>query len=354
MNENIIHIAVDLGYGYVKALSSDGERVIFPTIVGTGGGVEIGGFMTENKNDIKNIHIIYKGKDYFVGELAKESRSSSRVFEQDRINHEYTNILLNVAIQILTKGKTNKVRLSTGLPLGYYSSQAKKFRESLLGMQPTIKWKSGNLSGKNIQNYIVDSVVFPQGVSAIYSALNDNRGAYTHEHLMDSGTIIALIDIGFRTTDFVVVEIQDNGSFSIRKNLSNTIDGGVSDLHREITQYYKSQTGGADLNEFHLGRILKNGYLTYRGKRIEFDQVIHDSKSSIATNISDRLKSFWGEESDLFDHVFLAGGGGKLFYEYIKPFLHNQVSLAKDSQFANVIGYYRYGNAYFRRKQVKD
>ncbi|WP_062351306.1 hypothetical protein [Bacillus kwashiorkori] len=88
------------------------------------------------------------------------------------------------------------------------------------------------------------------------------------------------------------------------------LDEGVVNLHQQIKQAYKQQIGGADLNEFHLSRILKNGFITYRGNRLDFANTIESSKQAIATIIADRMKSVWVEEVDFFDAIFLAGGGG--------------------------------------------
>ena len=57
------------------------------------------------------------------------------------------------------------------------------------------------------------ALVFSEGASAIFSALINHDGKYTYPQFMSRGSLIGLIDIGFRTTDFVVVEIQQNGSF---------------------------------------------------------------------------------------------------------------------------------------------
>src|SRR5690625_2728887 len=107
----ITHVAVDLGYGFVKGISSlNGKRCLFPSIVGTGFERNIGNvFSGREEQDLSNMHINYNGEDYFVGELAKESKNSSRIYEQERFKHEYTKILLNVAIQILTHGKESEV-----------------------------------------------------------------------------------------------------------------------------------------------------------------------------------------------------------------------------------------------------
>lgn len=354
MDQKTEHVAIDVGYGFVKGISSSNKRILIPTLIGLGFEQHLGSiFSKDKKENDRNIHIVYNGENYFVGELAKESNVLSRIFEQKRYNHEYFKIILNVAIQLLTGGKTSQVKLSTGLPLSFYQSQAKEARESMLGIQPAIEWKTGTLAGNVLKNNIVDAVLFPQGASAIYSALMNKEGKYIYPELMSEGTMIGLIDIGFRTTDFIVVEIQNDGSFVPRLGLSSTLDNiGVHQLHHEIKMYYKMKTDGADLSEYHLSRVLKNGFLTYKGEKINFSELIEEKKREISTNIADRLKSFWSEESNLFDEIFLAGGGGLLFADTLQSHFNNRLTLIKESQFANAIGYYRYGNSFFNGKKV--
>src|SRR5699024_848801 len=352
LNEQVEHIAVDVGYGYVKAISSLNKRIIIPTLVGTAVENNLGNLF-QNENDMNHIHVNYNGEEYFIGELAKESKKASRIFEQKRYEHDYFRLILNVVIQLMTEGRTSDVNLSTGLPLSFYKAQANEARESLMGLQPTIEWKSGTLAGKSITNNINNAVLFPQGASAIYTALSNREGKYNYPELMMDGTLIGLIDIGYRTTDFIVVEIKEDGSFAPRLGLSSTIDNiGVHSLMHEIKMHYKNETDGADLNEYHLARILKHGFIRYNGEKIEFTDFIEEKKASLSTNIAEQLKSFWSEESNLFDAIFLAGGGGEMLEETLQPYFNNRLQLIKESQFANAIGYYRYGNAFFNRKKV--
>lgn len=347
-------VAVDLGYGYVKAISSTGKRALFPSLVGKGYERGISGLFDQNTDELFNMHIHFQGEDYFVGELAKESRSASRIFERERFGHVYTHILLNSAIQAVTDESVERIQLATGLPLDFYQAQAKDFQESTTGIQPDIEWKSGPMENRKRKMVIDQVLVFPQGASAIFSALINHEGSFTHPHLMNEGAIIGLIDIGFRTTDFVVVEMQPGGSFLPKARLSGTADEGVINLHRDIRQAYKAETGGADLNEFFISRILRDEYVMYKGKCIDFSDVITKSKKSIAANITDRLKSIWAEESDLYEGIFLAGGGGELFAPYIQPLFDDRLISVKESQFANAIGYLRLGKAMFDQKSTQN
>lgn len=346
-----VHVSVDIGYGYVKAISSEtGKRVIFPSLVGRGHELGLVDLFGKRSNDVDNIYINFKGNDYFVGDLAeKESRTVSRIFEQERFNHLYSKILLNTAIQLATDGRAKRIKVSTGLPLDFYESQRNDFRKSIIGVQPVVDWKAGKLKGRSYQVNIENALVFPQGASAVFSALINSNNKFVFPELMHSGNLIALIDIGFRTTDYVVIEIQEDGSFIPQVRLSGTIDDGVVNLHQQVEQAYRNRTGGADLNEYHKMRLLNNGFITYKGKRMSFVDTIETSKESIATNIADRLKAVWVEETDLFDKIFLAGGGGCLFNKNLQPHFSNRLTLIDESQFANTIGYLRLGNRFFAK-----
>lgn len=347
------YVSIDLGYGYVKAISSLGKRVLFPSLVGKGYERVITDVFSEEKNDLLNMQVTYNGENWFVGELANESRSLSRIFERERFEHLYTHILLNIAIQLVTNNHSGPTYLATGLPLDFYKAQAKSFQDSITGQQPELEWVTGPLKGQTIKNNIERAIVFPQGASAIFSALINHEGKYVYPQFMTEGSLIGLIDIGFRTTDFVVVEIKGNGAFTPKAKLSGTVDDGVVNLHRDIRQAFKTKTGGADLNEFHLNRVLRDQTLKYKGEKIDFADIISMSKKSIAANIVDRLKSVWGEESDLFDAIFLAGGGGNMFENLIQPQFDNRLIKVTESQFANAIGYLRLGKSVFD-KLVKN
>lgn len=221
------------------------KEYFFPSLVGKGYERALTDLFGHKKATLSNMQVIYEGEDYFVGELAKELRSASRMFERERFSHVYTHILLNVAIQAVTDTSIRNVQLATGLPLDFYHAQAKEFQHSITGIQPKLEWKTGHFSDISRAIHIEQALVFPQGASAVFSALINHEGSFAYPHLMREGAVIALIDVGFRTTDFVVVEMQAGGSFAPIARLSGTVDEGVINLHLDIRRAFKAETGGA-------------------------------------------------------------------------------------------------------------
>lgn len=330
-------VAVDLGYGYVKGLSAKGKSILFPTLIGPGHDRSLASLFGATGDDLGNLHVRVQGTDYFIGELARESRSTSRVFESERHHHPYMRVLMNAAISLLAEEQD--VFLATGLPLDFYKAQAKSFRQSLLGLQPELAWVSGPLAGEQRTLNIKDALIFPQGAGAVFAALLDDNGNHIYPELMSPGTQIGLIDIGFRTTDYIVVEMKQGGAFVPKVELSGTIDVGVVELHRMVRQVYKQVTGGADLDDYHVERVVRDGRINHKGKPILFTEHLHASTKSIAANIADRLKTAWGQSMDLFDAIFLCGGGGELFHHSLQPHFDQRLNRVPNSQFANVIGY---------------
>lgn len=346
-------VAVDLGYGFVKAISSSGKRALFPSLAGKGFERPMTDLFGRQEEGLANMQVEYEGEQYFLGELAKESRSASRIFERERFSHVYTHLLLHAAVQAVTDPATTAVKLATGLPLDFYQAQAKAFQQSITGRELALAWQSGLFAGRSRAVQIEEALVFPQGAAAVFSALLTHEGSFAYPGLMKEGALIALIDIGFRTTDYVTVELQAGGAFTPVARLSGTVEEGIVNMHRDLRQAFKEQSGGADLTEFFIGRLLKDGEISYKGKRLDFSDTIDRSKQSIASNITDRLKGVWAEEADLFEGIFLAGGGGSLVESRLQPSFDHRLILIQESQFANAIGYLRLGKALFSQHTIR-
>ncbi|GAE93042.1 hypothetical protein JCM21714_2074 [Gracilibacillus boraciitolerans JCM 21714] len=340
------YVAVDVGYGFVKVISSNGKKVLFPSVVGSGRERMLANFLDEKEQeetDLSEIHIKLNGKHYFIGEMAlKNSTDGSRVFERERYNHEYSQILMHAAIQLVVEKGTEEVVLFTGLPLSYMESQKDKFKQKLLQETINIEWITGKTKGQK-QIVIKEAYIFPQGFSALWATLLNHEGKTTNKDLFAEGNQIAVIDIGFRTTDLCVIEMQDNASFKALAPFSDTLDQGVVNLYENIKVAYRNQTGGQDLSENKIKRILSQKNISYKGKKIDLTEEVREAHESVANAINDRINKLWKDESDTFDHIYVVGGGGSLFMDYLQSNFDNRLESIVASQFANAIGYYRIG-----------
>jgi plasmid segregation protein ParM len=337
-------VAVDIGYGFVKAVSSNGNRILFPSVVGSGRERNLGNFMRANNQDLSELHIKVDGNHYFIGEMAeKNSSDSSRIFDRERYKHNYTKILLNTAIHLVTSTDTERVTLFTGLPFTDFQTQSNAFRKKLNDEDtPKIEWISGSTQG--IRKVDIDYAnVFPQAMSSILAAVINHEGKLMKSDIITSGNQVAVIDIGYRTTDVCVVEMRGNGAFTPLMKYSDTIDKGVVNLYEHIKKQYQDKTGGSDLSESKIGRILQQKFIRYKGREIDLSNEVEEAHRIVAHSINDKINSLWKDESDTFDYIFVVGGGGTVFRKYLQENYEHPLQSIVDTQFANAIGYYRFG-----------
>jgi plasmid segregation protein ParM len=328
----LFKIGLDLGYGYVKGINEAGKGVVFPALVGNAYDRPLAGlFNGDNENIMNNMHIVLTNEEkaeYFVGELARrESRNVSYVFDEDKINHPNTKVLLAAASMFLFPEKDVPVHLVTGLPLEQYVHKKEEFKDMLKEYKVIASFKSDERV-KIIKFGRV--TIFPQAAGAVYHAIMDNLQKY-----LIKGSYLGLVDIGFKTTDFIVFLIEDK--LILREDLSGTIDIGMSGLNNAADKLFTNKTGSKlDISE--LMRLIDSGKIFYRGRELDFSKELVAVKAEIAKVIKDRLKTVWGSKLDFFNTVFLAGGGAKDLQDHLSDIYENTI-LIKDAQFANARGF---------------
>lgn len=332
-------IGLDLGYGYTKGVNEAGKRIVFPSLVGNAYNRNLGSLAgvfgkATSGNVIENMHIIItdgrEQREYFVGELARrEGRNASYAFDEDKINHPNTRALLAAAsLMLFPEEEDVPVHIVSGLPLEQYVHQRNEFREMLGNFRVMVELK-GQGSVKVIKYAKVTP--FLQAAGAVYHAIMDEIRKYLVE-----GTYLALIDIGFRTTDYIVFVIN-KGRLVLREDLSGTLDIGMAVLNNGVDKLFTERTG-TKLDIPELMHLVKHGSILYRGKNIEFNKEIEVIKHEIARVIKDRVKIVWGSKLDFFHTVFLAGGGARQLKGFMGG-LYDNIQIVKDGQMANALGF---------------
>lgn len=327
-----MNIGLDLGYGYVKGVNDKGKKILFPSIVSIGFDRILSGIFNTNENIVDNMYVKIADdggeKSYYIGELAKrEGFSDAFTLSIDKHNQEETKILLSAATALLMSDDDNTINVATGLPLEQYQTYKKQFQEEIEKCKAIVSFPEYNLT--RIVKF--DKVIiFPQAAGAVYYALMDNVSKY-----MIKNSYIVLIDIGFKTTDYVTFLIDNRLRFL--PDFSGTIDTGISKIFATLGKLYTQKTG-ASANTEGLMEILKDNDIYFRGQYISFEKEVNILKNELARlvkkGIIDKLK----DEYEKVSTMFVAGGGGKDLYPYLKD-AHANVELVKDAQFANAYGF---------------
>ncbi len=120
---NSLRIAIDAGHGYTKALSASGRRTLFPSLICPAPAtVDLGEFA---RREVVTID----GTPYLVGDAAR--RHATPLWSREKATDPDTLRLILIAAAQL--GANGPVAFATGLPLSWYGSQRRAFRDALTG-----------------------------------------------------------------------------------------------------------------------------------------------------------------------------------------------------------------------------
>jgi plasmid segregation protein ParM len=98
-----LDIAVDVGTGYVKGMSGEGEQVIFPSHVAPATDLVLADFSSPGDGYTSEIKLMGSDTEkYFVGDLAiREGRNPGFNLERDKYLHKNHTVLLLTTARLL-------------------------------------------------------------------------------------------------------------------------------------------------------------------------------------------------------------------------------------------------------------
>lgn len=328
------NIGIDLGFGFVK--TTNGEKdYIFPSVVGAGQDLTYRSELTTYVEPIENLAVTIDGKKYFVGELAiRQSEILSRSLGENHAQEKNTKVLLLTALALYVNGDAEEFNVITGLPPSYYLANKDLLAEVVKGTH-TIQLNADGIDKKKVIT-INNVKIIPQPLGTLFQKIFDQKGVVVDKEL--SRSKVGIIDVGFRTTDFVVVdklEYIDKLSYSTTTGMSNT----YAIVAEHLRNQYRVHKENYELDE-----IIQKAQIKVAGKVYSLERVKKDAYEQVSAKILTEMNSIW-DRRDL-DAILISGGGGKALADYILPELET-ATLVDDSQVANVNGYLKLGHKVF-------
>ena len=181
-------VSVDLGYGFVKAISEHGKALLFPSVVGKGKERRLGKLFN---GDGKDYDVVVNGEHYFVGNLAlAASYDATRAFGEERYDHYSTPVLTATAVALLTPSG-EAVHLAAGLPLSYYAIYGERFKRLLREMKPVVEIPKVYQGARRLN--ISEVTLFPQAAGALYSQIFDENGRLKNGWLLQQGGTVGVV-----------------------------------------------------------------------------------------------------------------------------------------------------------------
>lgn len=327
-------IAVDVGYGRVKALSA-GTQLDFPSVVGPWRRIRY-------KTDVSpagflgNIAIEYAGKSLFVGDVVYRQSTAKMDMAPERFLKLEGMALMLTAIALLHESKKEVVcRLVTGLPVSLYASQKEKYARALEG------WHHLKFIGNEIPDErrirIEKCKVLPQPLGSVFGAVLDEMGNLANEELASSK--LCVLDIGANTVDLCRMDALD----FVDREGATFHDIGVFDCFRQLS-FEIFNLLGVEIPPEEIEPHLRKKSIKVKGQQRSIVYIVDKVFREAAEKIAARAKNVWRDIWQI-DKIIITGGGAELFGDYIAQAFDGAglVEVSAKGVFANVAGYMRYG-----------
>jgi len=331
---------IDVGFGFTKATNGK-NTFIFKSIFGEDADIQFwADFGDDTPTD--HIHVTIDGKSYFIGDLAEQQSSVLHfTLDQEKLITDYVKILsLAVAGMFLDKGGAINVpiNLVSGLPIGFFKQNHERFNELLTGHH-SVTFHSQNGQETTKELHINKVRMLPQPLGSVLNLLMDDNGKIVNKTLANQK--IGVVDIGFRTTDFTILDrlrYIDRGS--------RTMESGIAKGFSVIANKLREKCG-VSVELYRLYNAAETGSIKMRGNRVNFVKIRDEVYSQLAASIANDIDRLWAADWDI-DAIILTGGGCRDLAQYLRPQITGNiipVETNRDPRLNNVLGYIKYGHS---------
>jgi len=319
-------IGLDLGFGFTKC--TDGQRsIIFQSHMR--GGIADG---RNEREPAEGIHAIQVDeKDYTVGDDA----GGSSLFEDfarrpDRLFKAYGRHLVLTALAPFSNYETPMYAV-VGLPVAYFRQWETQLQEELTGYHKIGIYQADHTcTRKNI--YLSKIHVVPHPLGTFTNLIMDCDGRFRSSDYTRQK--VALVDIGFRTTDVIVM---DAGRLCNRG--CRTIEMGMANGFESIARRLRHETDLIpDLNRLY--KAIRRGFIRIEDQEYNLKNLRAETYQWLATALADRINDTLKDDWDL-ECVVLTGGGATDIGEDLAPRLDGNIVMiehAEDMRLSNAEG----------------
>ncbi len=325
-------LAVDAGRSEIRAW--DGARLIkFPNFIAPKMDRIMEGDRKPNTYDVD-----YQGEAFIMGAGAKGGRNVRSSMGSSKVDQETIAMILTSIFQSAQEAHYPFARiqvdtLAIGLPIHMYRND----KPRLIGALKKEHDISVNGEAKRIA--INDIIVIPEGFGVYWNELVDNQGDIRNQSLASGA--IGVIDIGHRTTDFLVVEDQE-----MIDDFSHGSDNGVitviQQARKDIEETDEVRYELHDLEE----AIRTGSYVLKSGRGpINTRPFIEKAAKNVTNTLIADIRGQWGDKIKSISTIIMAGGGGRFFAEAFRSGLireNTNIVIADDARYSNLKGYFKF------------
>lgn len=318
--EEVIYVVVDDGFRQIKLLSSTGYADSFASVARAGFTLS-----TMGKEDAGIGGYETNGRQFTVD---SDLDGEDTRFD-DYVISDINRVLVNHALQLAgLAGK--KIVLGTGLPFQVYFNDDNTVNQKLIESKvENLRVQVKPLSGAEAP-MIVEQMVFAQGLAACIDHVTDEKGNYRSN--FDRSAPIAVVDIGGRTTDSVVLL----GGEKVDHSASGTGNVGISNVYDKISSDLRAEFNVARIRLVTIENAVRTGKIRFRGAEHDIGEIVQNAVREVGPQIVREVQRCIGDAAEMSE-VLLVGGGAPLMESVMREHFPHCV-VPKDPEYANARG----------------
>lgn len=329
MSNATINVGIDDGHHSMK-LVTETQAIRIPSIAQMGKTT----LQINTSEDCYFYRVVDNGKTYTVNRYLDEPAATT--FPGYPISE--LNLVLNHHILHKAGLAGKDVSIVTGLPFSHFYLEDGALNQTL------IEKKSKNLQREVVLDttnpkplaHIVNNDVSVEGIAAYIDIMYEMDGTPTSEASDYEDSVVAIVDIGGRTTDCMVI---DESGQNVKMNRSGSSNIGVLELNQLVRSNLQAKFDLQNISSDRINQALLDGKIKISGEFVDVKELVNDLKSTFASKLSEAIKTKIGNGKDI-DYVVFVGGGSILLRNEIEPMYVNS-RFIENPEFANARGMFK-------------
>lgn len=223
----------------------------------------------------------------------------------------------------------------SGLPVSaFYRKSGERRQETISKKQESLKQAVRPMADV-LPAGIAFHEVIPEALAAWYDYViveKDGKALLDDERL---SVPLAIVDIGGRTTDFVVVKDQ-----GVVHGSSGSLQGGLLDVKQQVANGIQERFDLETLGEQIVSHAVEHKRVRLHGKDYDVASLVDAAKRELVERLHAETRRQLGLGIEL-DRVLFVGGGAVVLAEHIADWFPHQ-AVAEHPAFANARGMLKY------------
>ncbi|MCP5020302.1 MAG: ParM/StbA family protein [bacterium] len=322
---NPIPVGLDDGYAYTKVALPDGRLIVIPSRGRTGRA----GVTWIHQGQPRIFEYETEDAQYSVGTV-DGAPTHFEGYPWSGLNRVITQHALQEA------GLAGRsVHAVSGLPVSaFYRKSGDRRQETITKKQESLKQSVRPISDL-LPAGIAFHEVIPEALAAWYDHVIVEQGDGVTLDADRVSVPVAIVDIGGRTTDYVVVKDQ-----GILHASSGSIQCGTLDVKQQVANGIQEQFDLETLSEQLVAQAVEKKVIRLQGKDHDVAALVKSAKREVVERIHAETRRQLGLGVEL-DRVLFVGGGSVALAEHIANWFPHQ-AIAQHPAFANARGMLKY------------